>query len=64
MCGAHITIQERKKKEGDLLIKNIKKIKWNFFRFCLFKMQEDDKHKAQEETFDTGPFSLLTKTVK
>lgn len=27
-------------------------------------MEQEDKHKQQEETFDSGPFSLLTKTVK
>ena len=25
---------------------------------------DEDKHKPQEETFDVGPFSLLTKAVK
>ena len=27
-------------------------------------MENEDKHKPQEDTFDAGPFSLLTKTVK
>ena len=27
-------------------------------------MEAEDKHKPQEETFDAGPFSLLTKAVK
>ena len=27
-------------------------------------MEAEDKHRPQEETFDVGPFSLLTKAVK